>query len=409
MKILQLCLRIPFPPDDGGTIAMFNMSRSLEMAGAEVKILSFNTRKHFVSDASIPVDFMDRYHPEMVYLDASVRPFDAMANLFGKRSYNIERFDISAMHQKVSEVLRQNSFDIIHLESLFMAPYLDTIRAGTHAPVFLRAHNVEFRIWERLAASCSNPLKKWYLQLLARRLKQYETEIINQFDGLIVLTEEDRDLFIELGCRRPILISPISLDTSGYPSSDLLADNKEIFHLGSMDWMPNIEGIEWFLQKVLPLLSNHATSLSIHLAGKAMPEHLYRLASKSMHISGKVEHAIEFMADKQIMIVPLLSGGGMRVKIIEGMAMGKTIISTRVGAEGIRYTQGKDILIASSADEFADAIIRCVTEEGLCRMIGNNARKLAQQIYDIRITGTEVMNFYTTYKQKSIEMPSSLS
>lgn len=394
MRILQLCLRLPFPPDDGGTIAMYNMCRSLEIAGAELKILSFNTRKHFVSENSIPVDFMDRYHPEMVYLDATVRPLDALINLFGNESYNIERFDIPAMHHKLSEVLQHEPFDIIHLESLFMAPYLATIRSCTHAPVILRAHNVEFRIWERLAASCNSPLKKWYLKLLARRLKQYEGEIINHFDGLIVLTEEDRNLLIQSGCRRPILISPISLDTSLYQPMGELIDHKDIFHLGSMDWMPNIEGVDWFLQEVLPLLDNNGISLSIHLAGKAMPERIFEMASESLHISGKVEHAIEFMNNKQIMIVPLLSGGGMRVKIIEGMAMGKTIISTPVGAEGIRYTHGKDILIASTPMEFADAILRCINDESLCHLIGENARRLAQEIYDIRSTGNEIITFY---------------
>lgn len=409
MKILQLCLRIPFPPDDGGTIAMFNMSRSLEMAGAEVKILSFNTRKHFVPEASIPVDFMKRYHPEMVYLDASVRPLDALINLIGKKSYNIERFDIPAMHHKLSELLQCESFDIIHMESLFMAPYLATIRANTHAPVFLRAHNVEFRIWERLSASCENPVKKWYLQLLTQRLKQYEREIVNRFDGVIVLTAEDRDLLMQSGCRCPILVSPVSLDTDEYQPPKVVVDHKEIFHLGSMDWRPNIEGVDWFLREVLPLLDNNTDSLSIHLAGKGMPERIFRMASASLHISGKVEHAVDFMADKQIMIVPLLSGGGMRVKIIEGMAMGKTIISTPVGAEGIQYTHGQDILIASGPDEFADAIMRCITDESLCRMIGSNALRLAKQIYDIRNTGKEIMNFYTSYKSKSVKLPSSVT
>lgn len=406
MRILQLCLRLPYPPNDGGTIAMYNMSRSLELAGAEVKIISFNTKKHFVPESSIPVDFMQRYQPEMVYLDATVKPWDALINLFGSGSYNIVRFDIPEMHRKISEVLSRQSFDVIHLESLFMAPYLDTIRAASKVPVYLRTHNVEFRIWERLADSCRNPLSKWYLQLLTKRLRRYESAMINRFDGLIVLTNEDRDLLIKSGAHQPILVSPISIDTLKYQDRRSHTDAKAVFHLGSMDWMPNIEGVDWFLMEVFPLLKKRNASLNIHLAGKAMPDRIFRMASEILHISGKVDHAVEFMSGKQIMVVPLLSGGGMRVKIIEGMAMGKTIISTPVGAEGIRYTHGKNILIASNPTEFADAILRCINDESMCRLIGENARLLAQEIYDIRNTGNEIITFYNSCSSNRKEFSS---
>lgn len=394
MKLLQLCLRSPFPPADGGTIAMYNMAMALKKADAKVKILAFNTKKHFVDPSLIPEQFVNDFHPEFVYLDATVRLIPALINLITGGSYNVSRFHTKLFNDTLEQVLDQGEYDVIQMESLFMTPYLDTIRKKSKARIFLRSHNVEFLIWQRLAASEKSSLKKFYLGLLSMRLKKYESSVINKLDGIIALTDEDKQLYLQMGCRVPIQVSPIGVDTEKYTVSNKRGPSLQVVHLGSMDWMPNIEGVEWFIQQVYPKLLRELPHVSIFLAGKNMPDSIFKMSNTNLHVDGRIDDAKSYLLDKQIMIVPLLSGGGMRVKIIEGMAMGKTIISTSIGAEGIKCENGKNILIADSPDEFCMAIVNCIRNHEMAFSIGNHARMLAESVYENRIIGDSVMKFY---------------
>ena len=394
MKILLLCLRSPFPPADGGTIAMYNMAMSLKEAGAQVKIIAFNTKKHFIDPSRIPESFTADFSPELIYLDASVRLIPAMLNLVYGDSYNVSRFNSSLFHKTLSGVLDREQFDIIQLESVFMTPYVDTIRKKSKAKIILRAHNVEFVIWQRLAESTTGALKKWYLKFLSGRLKKYESAIINRLDGIVALTIEDKKLLEKMQCSKPLLVSPIGLDTGKYSMSKDHQKDLAVVHLGSMDWLPNIEGVEWFLERVYPIVRSQSGAVQVYLAGKNMPENIFNLSGNGLHVDGRIDDAKKYLFNKQVMIVPLLSGGGMRVKIIEGLAMGKTIISTTIGAEGIKYENNKNIIIADTPGEFAEAIIKCISDPGFAFHIGEQAKQLASQVYDNKVIGGELLRFY---------------
>lgn len=379
---------------------MFNMANALIKAGADVKIVSFNTKKHFVDLNKVPEYFNKTFKPEVVYLDATVQPLSALANLFQNKSYNISRFDTPEFHYGIKSILEKEKFDIIQLESLFMTPYIGTIRKLSDALVVLRAHNVEYIIWERLAAASKNGLRKWYLNLLASRLKSYELKVIKKLDAIVALTGDDMKTFNDSGCTLPVLVSPIGLDMEKYPVHKIGTETPSVFHLGSMDWLPNIEGVNWFLDYVYPYIQQNKNSFKIFLAGKSMPDDFMKLTNESLIVSGRVDDSKSFMADKPIMIVPLLSGGGMRVKIIEGLAMGKTIISTTIGAEGIKYTNGKNILIADTPEEFYAAIVKCTSDVEFCKEVGKNARQLAVTVYENEIIGKELLRFYDSLKKQ---------
>ena len=408
MKILQLCLRSPFPPADGGTIAMYNMAMALNKSGVAVKILAFNTKKHFVDPSTLPEQFVATFQPELVYLDATVKFVPALVNLVAGGSYNVNRFHTRLFNDTLEQILDRDEFDVIQMESLFMTPYLDTIRKKSKALVVLRSHNVEYLIWQRLAVSEKNTLKKWYLELLSKRLKKYETEIVNKLDGIIALTGEDKMLYEKMGCKIPVLVAPIGLDVENYPFRKEAEIPSSIVHLGSMDWLPNIEGVDWFLENVYPSLIAESNTIQVNLAGKNMPQRIFDLESNHLHIMGRIDDAKNYLLDKRIMIVPLLSGGGMRVKIIEGMAMGKTIVSTSIGAEGINYTDGKNILIADSPEDFKNAILNCIRNPALSMTIGQAARLLAASTYDNKVIGSALMKFYTSISANKTNTVSSL-
>ncbi len=393
MKILQLCLRVPFPPRDGGAIAMHNLSEALTSNNHEVKILAFNTKKHHVEFDELPSNYKSIYSLECVPLDAKVRVWDGFLNLFSDKSLNVSRFDVQAMHDKLKAILEQNEFSLILIESLFMIPYVKTIRKYSKAKIVYRAHNIEHVIWKRLAIKTANPIRRLYLAFLANRLKKYETGVLNDLDAIITLTTEDSDWFIRNGFSKGILVSPVSLDVSKYNSTPISNSFLNIFHLGSMDWMPNVEAVDWFLENVWPLVENRHPGLVLHLAGKGMPQKYFALNSSTIKVYGYIDDLNAFMDGKQLMVVPLLSGSGMRVKILEGMASGRTIISSTIGAEGIDVSDGFDILIADDPDAFVRQITKCLTDQENTLRIALNARKTASEKYDKNIVGQQLSDF----------------
>ncbi|MBK7964297.1 MAG: glycosyltransferase [Bacteroidetes bacterium] len=179
---------------------------------------------------------------------------------------------------------------------------------------------------------------------------------------------------IKLGADLPIHIAPVGIDTNDYPI------NKEpnptlVFHIGAMDWLPNIEGIEWFFEKVWPIVKAKFPAAQLALAGKKMPESIKAYQSNSIEVNDFVTDNIAFIGNGGIMIVPLFSGSGMRVKIVEGMAMQKAIVTTSIGAEGIAGVDGRDFLIGNTAEEFASNILKLL-EDPSTKINGNSCKKI---------------------------------
>jgi polysaccharide biosynthesis protein PslH len=394
MKVLQLCLRVPFPPRDGATIAMFNLSDSLIKVGAIVKALSFNTKKSFINPNVIDAAYSNAVNLETINLDATVKSLAAFLNFFKpEESYNIKRFYSLPFENRLVALLKESEFDIIHLEGLYLAPYVEAVRKHSKAKIVLRAHNVEYIIWQRLSEAANNPIKKFYLSFLSKRLKEYETSMLNKYDAIVPLTSDDEALLKKDGCSLPMFLLPIGVDTKKYSATN---SNKEfsLFHLGSMDWMPNIEAVDWFLTNVWHQLKKELPEIKLHLAGSSMPERIKKLADKNLFVYDRIADAQKFMSDKPVMIVPLLSGGGMRVKIIEGLASGKIIISTSIGAEGIGYTNNVNILIANDPNEFISAIKKLYDNTAIQKSISKNARMLAEKSFDNEVLGKRLFDFY---------------
>lgn len=395
MNILQLCSKVPFPPKDGGSIAMDILTQGLIKAGNKVDVLAINTSKHFTDINNVDENYKKITNYQLVFIDTEVKPLDAFLNLFTSKSYNVIRFYSKSFENVLIECLQKNVYDIIQLETLWVAPYLPTIRKYSKAKVVLRSQNIEFMIWERLAIDTKNPLKKWYLKLLAKRLKTYEYKVLNSFDAILTITEIDSNNYKKMGCTIPIYHVPFGIDLQNYKIDKSELVKPSVFHIGAMDWRPNADGINWFLKSIWLKVVEQNKTTKLFLAGRNMPEWLLNFKMENVVIEGEVANSHQFINSKSIMIVPLNSGGGMRVKIIEGMAFGKTIISTAIGAEGIDYTNNTDLIIANTEQEFVDAILKCINNQDFADLLGENARKLAETKYDNQLICNKLTDFYT--------------
>ena len=402
MKILQLCHKVPFPPYDGGTIAMNNITQGLLSEGHRVKVLAVETPKHRVLSEDMPEDYLKSVDFDSVFIDTTLSFWAAFKTIFTRKSYQVSRFYSKGFANKLAEILQKETFDIIQLESIFMAPYLPVIRQFSTAKIVLRNHNIEHLIWHRVINNEPNPLKRWAIRYFSRQLKRYECNLGSQIDAFAAISEPDYQFFKECYHNIPGTVIPFGVDLENYPENEdyMPSGTPELFHVGSMNWLPNVEGIEWFLDEVWPQIHEKFPEITFTIAGRQIPEKISQRADNNVIIAGEVASANDFMAEKDIMIVPLLSGSGVRVKIIEGMALGKTIITTAIGAEGLAVEHGKNILIANTPDEFLECISKCVASPDICTILGENARNFVALNHNNDLITNRLIEFYGTLLAK---------
>ncbi|MBS1503536.1 MAG: glycosyltransferase family 4 protein [Bacteroidetes bacterium] len=382
MKILILTHRLPFPQNGGYPIVVCNTIRGLVSLGHSVSLVALNEKIHRHEEEERD-PLLDKIQYRSYDIDTSMSLFDGFLTTFNKNAYNIDRYYDQEFEKLLIGEVRNNTYDIIQFEGLFVAPYIDAVRRNCKARLIYRAHNIEHQVWERLALQKNDPFKKFYLRLMSRRIKKYELQQINKFDAIAVFTEQDKTTMLMYGAKIPVEVVPVGIDLSHYRPDFSKTEFPSLFFLGSLEWLPNREGIEWFLHSFYSDIVNDELRVKLYVAGTDIPEEFddYEVLGK-IFIQGEVDDGPEFVNSKAIMIVPLLSGGGMRVKIIEGMAMQKCIISTSLGAEGLNYKNGVNIMIANTRDEFFKAIRRCIADEDYCKAVGTNARRLVEEQHD---------------------------
>lgn len=373
---------------------VYNTIKGLLDLGVELTLFSLNNSKQYVDVDDIYDPVFEKINFHSFTVDIEVNVWDAFVNIFSNQSYNVSRYYDHDAEKVLENVLREQEFDIVQFEGLFAVPYLDTVKAHSKAKLVYRAHHIEHDVWERLAQGERFTPRRTYLEFLSRRLKAYETEQINRFHQVFAISNPDRQKLLLMGCQTRLDVFPVALDFTKYKIDTSKTSFPTLFHLGAMDWRPNKEGLEWFLDEIWPDIEELSGELRFYIAGKNMQKQFFEYDSDNLIVEGEVFDAVDFINSKAIMIVPLLSGSGMRVKIIEGMAMQKCIIATTMAAEGIDCKHGKDILIADTADEFYRSILKCITQPNKWQEIGKNARKTAEKHHEINANAKRMFDIY---------------
>lgn len=384
MKILLICKKFPFPPKDGESIAILQMSQALAARGCEITLLAMNTTRHpFQMPSNIPADLQHFKSIHMVSVDNRISVWGAFLNIFSKDSYHITRFVSDSFRDKLTHLLKDNTFDLIQLETLYLAPYINTIKSNSKAPVVMRAHNIEHEIWDRISEQIKYIPKKWYLKYLSEKLRKFEIQMLNQYDLLVSITDRDLEIFRALGYKNGCISSPvgIKLEKEAIHLGTAAHPNKVCF-IGSLDWIPNLEGLEWFIETVWPNIKEKFPECEFHVAGRNAPDRIVRNHQPGVFYHGEVEDSGMFIEKYPIFIVPLNAGSGLRIKIIEAMSLGRVVITTSMGLEGIPAIDGRDLLIADTAEQFLKAIQLCFENPDKVIEIGQNARNFIESNFD---------------------------
>lgn len=388
---------MPWPVYDGGSFSLYTNAIGLVENGAKLKVFAVNTPRHRIEPESLPEKFTEKTGFECHPIDTRIKAVNVLANLFSNRSYFVERFWDRFWNEMLIQILKKETFDVIQLEHSYLGLYIETLREHSSARIILRPQNTEYEVWRRIADKEKNPLRKILLNIAANRLYNFEKEIAAKVDGIIAISERDAGSFRKMSPGIPVIAVPVGFDFNKTGKSiQSKNENKPplFYHLGSMDWIPNIQGIQWFLRDIMPGIIENHPEFRFRIAGKNMPKSLLKQQNDHLTVERNVADAASFHRENDVLIVPLLSGGGIRVKIIEAMALGKAVISTTIGAEGISYMNGENILIADTKEEFAEQVEKCIEEPARITSIGENGKLLAFENFNLRRTTGRMIGFY---------------
>jgi glycosyltransferase involved in cell wall biosynthesis len=377
MKFLQICQKPPLPLTDGGCIAFHALTTGLMHAGHGVKVFTLFTDKHDFLPENMPEEYVQKTDIEGVYVDTNMNFVDVYCNFMTRDPYNLSRFFSVDVDIRLTRLLQKEKYDCIILESIFTTPYLPTIRRNVNTKVILRSHNIEHQIWNKLAFGEKNFFKRIYLSYLSKKLYKAEIESWRSVDGIACISYDDLQ-FTRALSQKPSYLLPVAMSVN--EPVEMIGNELKVYHIGSMDWLPNLEAINSFIENTLPTVLNEFPNFEFHIAGRRMPPSLHDKKIPGVVSWGEVDSAEAFARKFQIMIVPLQSGSGIRIKILEAFAMGMAVISTEQGIRGIDVDDRKEFYLAETSEEWV-AAIQALQDPNERKRIGNNAQQFMQASY----------------------------
>jgi len=390
-KILFVSARLPFPAIEGHQIRAYGIIKQLSKI-SDLHLLSVLRPAEIIN--------MSDELAEQCSSITGVRLLTGLVEKFkaGFRSIKTSlplvvcKYVTPELKDAFIKRLDEIKRDIVHLDLLILAELIHSIPKGIK--VILNEHNIESDLIEQKKEIINNLIEKAIYNREYRLLKKFEEMACYRVDTVLSCSDKDTAIIKGFGAS-DVWTVPNGVNTALFLPSDKEFNINDLLFLGGMSWYPNRLGIEWFVNKVLPILISKNSKVHLHLVGNSepwvtIPESLSLYVTKH----GFVDDFRPYVASSGIMIVPLHMGSGTRLKVVEGASLGKCMVSTRKGAEGIMLKNGQEIIFADTAEEFANAIIILQKNRSEIIRIGKNARSVAERVYDWNAIGEKLEEIY---------------
>ncbi len=381
MRILWVKAGGLVPPDTGGKIRSYNILRELARRHS-ITFFSFHGAHENDQHPGLK-DVFERVVCVPLALPApksSGELADYGIRLFSPQPYGITKFCRREVRQQLRALLKQEEYDVILCD--FLTP-AGVIPWDSPIPKVLFTHNVEAMIWKRHYEIAKNPVWKGISWWEWRKMEAAERRYLRLADRVLTVSETDRDAFASFLPGQTITVIPTGVDVDYFKPMPVEELPNSLVFTGSMDWLPNEDAICYFVEAILPLVKPQCPDLVLEVVGRNPSRKLQALAEneKALRLTGWVEDIRPFLARDSVCIVPLRIGGGTRLKIFEAMAMGKAIVSTTVGAEGLPVQSGENILLADTPNDFAESVLSLMRDVKQRRRLGSAARTLVEENY----------------------------
>lgn len=384
MKILWVKSGGLVPLDHGGRIRSYQLAKELAREH-DVSLFTF-----YAEDPHDSHKELEQIFARVIGIPLHIPPAKSAAdlanyalNLFTLRPYSQARYCQPRVAERLRQHLREESYDLIVCDFLLTAA---VIPGDFQCPIVLFTHNIEARIWERQVRVARNLVWKAVCYREYRALERMERHYIQRAECVLAVSESDREFFAGFADPGKIHVIPTGVDVEYFrPAPDREEPNSLVF-TGSMDWLPNEDGIIWFVEQVLPRVRQQFPDVVLWVVGRRASPKLQEIGARErgVHVTGTVDDIRPYVARGSVYVVPLLVGGGTRIKIFEAMAMGQAVVSTTIGAEGLPVTPGENILLADQPGQFADSVVRLLGNRAERNRLGSAARRLVETKYSWR-------------------------
>jgi len=378
------------PLDHGGRIRSYHIAKELAKRH-EVTLFTFYAREPVDHHSELKSTFS-----EVIAIPLSIAPAKSFgdyagyfANLFSSRPYSAAKYCKKEVAKQLREHLLHNQYDAVICDFLLTADVIPWDLAG---PRILFTHNIEAVIWQRHFEVSSNPVWKAVAYREYKTMEKMERDYVRRAEHVLAVSETDRKFFCGYADPAKITVIPTGVDVDYFYPQPMKEELGVLTFTGSMDWLANEDGILHFLEKILPKVRAEQPDTSVWIVGRRPSPRLRDLPSRypGVHVTGTVDDVRPFMWKSSVYFVPLLVGGGTRLKIFEAMASGKAVVSTSIGAEGLPVEHGKDIVLADDPDSFAKGILQLLGDASLRKTMGEAARKLVVEHYSWKAVSEEL-------------------
>lgn len=376
MKLLYLLPQLPWPPHSGGRIVTWNLISRLAKRH-EVTVVALTHAPEDEENARVFRETVPDTHtfPAHRKWDGPVM----LRSLVGATPYKVRRFHNRAMERKVRELLASGDTDVVHCQNFYTAQYVQGVRGTARV---LYTENFESLLLERYAETKRNPLVKAAILWEQQRTQRYELKVCEWFDRTLAISALDCARFRKARPDLEFGVQPAGVDLEEYRPREGAADGKRVVFTGTLGYYPNADGVLWFAESVWPKIRQQHPEAVCQIVGAGPGERIQHLNGRDgIEVTGRVPDTRDYIGAAAAYVVPLRIGGGVRLKILEALAMGAPIVSTAVGAEGLTLDDGRDLLLADSPDEMAAAVNLLLQDANKRAELGRAARATAEARY----------------------------
>lgn len=394
--VLVLANRLPFPLDDGWKMRTFQMVRSVAAVSDRTTLIVFHPAEDRVTLEGARDAFGASVDVRAVARPPAYTPARLLRGLVSDTPVHVWNQESTAMRAELRRLIETHTFDLVLAESTFMYRYMDLFPAGVRRVV--DTHNVDSVTFERYARTLAGTPRGWYAALTARKLKRFEARTFASADAIWVCSDEEAGLVRAMAPGANVWIVPNGVDTMTMaPMASVTPAPGRLVFFGRLDYFPNVDALRHFAADVLPLLAGVA-DLELWIVGQAATAEVRAIADRTprVRLIGRVDELAPVLASAAVIVVPLRVGGGTRLKILEALSMARPLVSTTIGAEGLRLRPGVDLLIADEPAAFAGAIRSILDDPARAARLGANGRETVRDLYDWSAAGDMVARSVAT-------------
>ena len=405
MNLLFLSTRSPYPLISGHSLRTYHILKGATENHNVTFVTFIQLPEHELKKENLDhlMSFCKAVYPFEIPADVSKTKLATMLflNLFSPLPFVGQKYDAPLMRQKIREIIQREHIDLVHVDMLPLTAYINEFE---HLPKILVNHNVESIRLYRWFKTEPNPVKKAYLGIQWLKLKTFEQSAMNKFDGCVVVSELDKELLIKMGVKSRLFVVPNGTNTKFFkPNNGKVVENSVLW-IGHMDVHTNKDAVLYFWKDIYPILRRKYPEVKMTFVGTAPPKEIADAAQKDGQVkaTGFVDDIRPYIDEAAVMVVPIRVGSGTRLKILDAMAMGKAIVSTSVGCEGLNVNDGKDILIADEPEDFVNKAIDLLKNSNKRITLEKNAIELAKTYDWDLITQRQELAYHQVIKRRSL-------